>query len=764
MTKFVFTSILILFTSEFIFSQIHPFDDTIHPQKHFIYLQNKYEQENSLEIPTKHTRFYEELDIINDENYSLSDIKSERLWQDKSHANTLQDYNRLDTFWLRWEIICPKEPLQPFIFYLQRWTHIDLYLPDVSGIYHHLESGTSLNPQLRSIKDPLNYFRWMPASEDTLTCYARVFSAYPNVTLPPREEFFIAQVDEKAFFESKVRNARFLPFQGFLLAQVIYGLIIFLLVRERMILYYLFLSFGNLLADLTLSPSETIFQLAPQIRPFQPVIVNLAVLFIIIGGVSFVWEYTGLKKFLPSGGRFLKGFFLILLALFLVSSPLNIYYDTIVRTLSLSNSSSILLRAVTNLSGSFAYSVGFFLILSIPFYAIVKKIKYAWILFISTIFPASSSILYNIGVIRSYLTGQSSLYDSTLVGGDMFDFYPFIQLGIFFFITVFAILVGLKAREIISERQHALAKKAESEKKAAEELQKVFEATNRFVPHEFIRSLGHDLITDVALGDHVERKVTVMFSDIRGYTTLSESMKPEENFQFIKAFNSRISPVIHQNGGFINQYLGDGIMALFTTNSTDALLAAINMQKVLHSYNQERQTKNRISINMGIGFHLGNLILGVIGEPMRMEVATISDVVNTAARIESLTKYFGVNILISEDCYQNITTNTDNQHFHFRFMGKVKVKGKNNALGLYECYDGDILYSYQKKLEATELFQEGIRSYYNREFTNAKVLNDQVLLNHPEDKPAQLLREKINACLHNEIPSDWTGVEEMQFK
>ncbi|HRI58572.1 MAG TPA: two-component regulator propeller domain-containing protein, partial [Saprospiraceae bacterium] len=94
-------------------------------------------------------------------------------------------------------------------------------------------------------------------------------------------------------------------------------------------------------------------------------------------------------------------------------------------------------------------------------------------------------------------------------------------------------------------------------------LHHINEATSKFVPNEFLRSLGRDNITEVLLGDHVEREVTVLFSDIRDYTTLSESMMPEENFNFVKAFNGRMGPVIQQHKGFVNQYLGDGIMAIF---------------------------------------------------------------------------------------------------------------------------------------------------------------------------------------------------------
>jgi adenylate cyclase len=92
---------------------------------------------------------------------------------------------------------------------------------------------------------------------------------------------------------------------------------------------------------------------------------------------------------------------------------------------------------------------------------------------------------------------------------------------------------------------------------------KIHEVTKKFVPNEFIRSLGKENITDVKLGDQVKKIVTVLFTDIRDFTTLSEKMSPEENFRFVSSFNERLGPVIRSHFGFINQYLGDSIWQFF---------------------------------------------------------------------------------------------------------------------------------------------------------------------------------------------------------
>ena len=125
--------------------------------------------------------------------------------------------------------------------------------------------------------------------------------------------------------------------------------------------------------------------------------------------------------------------------------------------------------------------------------------------------------------------------------------------------------------------------------------QRINAATERFVPYEFLTSLGRDSILEVNLGDQVEKEVTVFFVDIRDYTTISESMTPKENFSFLNSYLGRVGPIIKSNRGFVNQYYGDGIMALFMSGENgvdspqDAVEAAIQMHHTLYAYNEERR-------------------------------------------------------------------------------------------------------------------------------------------------------------------------------
>lgn len=298
-------------------------------------------------------------------------------------------------------------------------------------------------------------------------------------------------------------------------------------------------------------------------------------------------------------------------------------------------------------------------------------------------------------------------------------------------------------------------------KEREEAMRLIYEVTNKFVPHEFIRSLGRTVITDIQLGDQVEKIVTVLFSDIRDYTTLAEQMTPEENFRFVCSFNERIGPIIRAHHGFINQYLGDAIMAIFPGNAADALGAAIDMQKAVKELNATRALTNQTPIRIGVGMHTGPLIMGITGDQDRMDATTIADTVNTASRLESLTKHYKVNILLSEASANHLT---DQDAFHLRHLGPVQLKGKMEATSIFECFNGTDELDMNNKLKSLPFFKLGMYNYFNKSFNEASDHFYQVLEIYPEDPTAKFFLGKVSQCLDMGIPENWTGVEEMHNK
>lgn len=291
------------------------------------------------------------------------------------------------------------------------------------------------------------------------------------------------------------------------------------------------------------------------------------------------------------------------------------------------------------------------------------------------------------------------------------------------------------------------------------DLRRIFGVSSKFVPNEFLRSLNKERITEVALGDHTQKEVTVLFADIRGYTALAETMSPEENFGFVNAFHGRMGPIIKQHKGFVNQYLGDAIMAIFPENPRDALEAAVAMQQKLHLYNTQRLSQGRKPIKLGIGLHTGPLIMGIIGDQGRMDAATIADSVNTASRIENLTKYYSAQILLSEDCLHKMENQEDVPPY--RYLGKVRVKGKVDPLKIYECLAGAQNEKLAIKLATQDRFEQGLKHYWSKEFVEAAGEFSKLLKVDPEDRVAEHFLKKASRYILDGVPPEWDGVEEI---
>lgn len=293
------------------------------------------------------------------------------------------------------------------------------------------------------------------------------------------------------------------------------------------------------------------------------------------------------------------------------------------------------------------------------------------------------------------------------------------------------------------------------------EVERIASASARFVPREFLSVLQKNSIVDVELGDQVQGEMTIMFSDVRGFTTLSENMTPKENFDFINSLLNQICPLIREHHGFVDKYIGDGMMALFPREADDAVQAAITMRRKLANFNQERRTRNQLPVEIGIGLHSGLLMLGTIGEAQRMEGTVISDAVNLASRVEGLTKRYGASLVISE---QTLMRLKDPTQYSFRFVDKVQVKGKQSSVSVFEMFDGCSEEMMTLKMETKDDFERGLYLYYDKQFPEASVYFNKVLQRNSQDVAARLYLQRAAHFMVHGVPEDWTGTEVLQEK
>jgi len=292
-------------------------------------------------------------------------------------------------------------------------------------------------------------------------------------------------------------------------------------------------------------------------------------------------------------------------------------------------------------------------------------------------------------------------------------------------------------------------KEAEAERiRFTETLAKLNQAYERFVPHQFLSLLDKKSVIDIHLGDQVEKEMTILFSDIRGFTRLSEKMSPQENFNFINVYLSRMEPIIHEHHGVIDKFIGDAIMALFPNNADDAVQAAISMLKNLAHYNLTANSKQK-PLNIGIGIHTGQLMLGTIGGENRMDGTVISDAVNLASRIEDLTKIYGSSLLISEETYTKLEVPA---RYNIRVIDATKVKGKSKTITIYEVFDADMPDSIALKNETIQTFEPGFVLYHCGNITEAKPIFETVLQANPDDTAAQVYLERCQKILSLTLP------------
>ncbi|MGD9940565.1 MAG: adenylate/guanylate cyclase domain-containing protein [Clostridia bacterium] len=265
-------------------------------------------------------------------------------------------------------------------------------------------------------------------------------------------------------------------------------------------------------------------------------------------------------------------------------------------------------------------------------------------------------------------------------------------------------------------------------------------SAKRFIPAEFLSHLQKKEVADLRLGDHVKKDMTIFFSDIRAFTELSESLTPEESFAFINSYLSRVVPVVTEYGGFVDKYMGDGIMALFAAElgADSAVECAVEMQKKMVIYNGHRAKMNYRPISMGIGIHTGTLMLGVVGVLDRMEGTVISDAVNLSSRLQSIAKAFNIPLVISERTFMSLS---DPGKYKYRFIGKVRVKGKDAPVSVFEIFDGLPEDEFESKMRSNTFFEQGMMAYYQKDFSNGVFYFKRALEDVPYDGASRFYLE-----------------------
>ncbi|MEB3214132.1 MAG: adenylate/guanylate cyclase domain-containing protein [Leptolyngbyaceae bacterium] len=205
-----------------------------------------------------------------------------------------------------------------------------------------------------------------------------------------------------------------------------------------------------------------------------------------------------------------------------------------------------------------------------------------------------------------------------------------------------------------------------------------------FVPEQFLARIAPEGVESIQLGNVTESEVTIMFCDIRDFTAIASTQEARETFTWLNALFTEISHAITQHGGYIDKYLGDAVMAVFDhpdTHVVDGINGAIAALKATEQFSQERHTFGLTDpIRVGIGVHTGMAVIGTVGSDQRMDSTVIGDVVNTASRIEELTKVYPHSILVSGELAQQIPSD---KNIPLQWVDRVTLRGKSTPTDLY---------------------------------------------------------------------------------
>jgi adenylate cyclase len=294
----------------------------------------------------------------------------------------------------------------------------------------------------------------------------------------------------------------------------------------------------------------------------------------------------------------------------------------------------------------------------------------------------------------------------------------------------------------------------------ADEALRLTQTFQKFVPRQFVEHFAKHGESSLELGRADEDDVAILFCDIRGFTGLSEQMKPQELMKFLNSYFLRMNDPIHQNGGFIDKFIGDAIMALFdhpggkpAEKAGDALNAALDLHRALAMYNQHRANSGYSAIKIGIGIHYGAVIIGTVGSDDRMDTTVIGDSVNIASRLEALTSKYAADIIISEQ----LLATAEHYDVKARMLDWVKVKGRRAPLKIFEVLSHLPIDVQTRKMTSSRLINQSIEARIEQRWTDALDYLQQALIQVPEDP---LIIHHIEVCHRYralELPADWDG-------
>jgi adenylate cyclase len=261
------------------------------------------------------------------------------------------------------------------------------------------------------------------------------------------------------------------------------------------------------------------------------------------------------------------------------------------------------------------------------------------------------------------------------------------------------------------------------------------------------------------------RDVSVLFSDIRGFTSISERLGAKETVALLNEYFTDMVDIVFAHNGVLDKYIGDMIMAVFGSvlqskdDASNAVMVGNKMMTGLHQLNRRRAARGGESIRIGVGISTGHVVAGNIGSIKRMEYTVIGDRVNLAERLESANKFYGTSILLCEATWAQV-----NHHAAAREIDLIRVRGRSTPVAIYEALGHHSEDSYPHRAEEIDAFGAGLSLYRQRDWGAAERCFREALAGNPADGPSKIYLERCQVYGKEPPPDAWDGVWSVQHK
>ena len=252
-------------------------------------------------------------------------------------------------------------------------------------------------------------------------------------------------------------------------------------------------------------------------------------------------------------------------------------------------------------------------------------------------------------------------------------------------------------------------------------LRRMNDAMERFIPREFFAAIHKHDVTEVELGDHSLEQMTVMVADIKNFSGMVERLTPKETFEALNALMAEIVPLVRKHGGFVNTYLADGFIGLFPAGPKSAVEAGVEIQHRLVALGNTAGVSRRIE--MGMGIHFGDVMIGTVGEESRMNTTVVSDTVYIAEKIQDLTRTFQCSVLVSEPVRQSLGNSGSPA---LRNLGGFQFRGKSVPIQLFEVYEADRSEDRDAKRRTQRDFERSVFLFQHRQAEKASALLEKI--------------------------------------